>query len=341
NLEWAVVFLMLFARRLLTRPWGSVDYSLIVYATLASLVYATLEYEHINFVSRRIHLLSIIAAVVLNVWLLMEFVKNRNRDALVLGLSLIGVVALGINDLIRHSAPVDSTQWQTPFYLLQFGAPLMFVILTSYLISRYSAAQRNTAQAMQREQQARSQERDRIYQDLHDDVGAKLLTLVYRASGKEEAGIAREALADIRDIVAQRPTEEQKLRDALEPLFAECEDRCESAGLSHHINLVIPKDQSVSAVLTYHLKKIVRELLSNTLRHANADHVEIRCVCSSTELQLRFTDDGVGIAESAIPGRGLAGIRRRVLELGGACDMPNEASGFLCAIHLPLAPKDP
>ncbi|MEM8497674.1 MAG: hypothetical protein AAF542_06595, partial [Pseudomonadota bacterium] len=106
NLEWAVVFLMLFARRLLNRSWGSVDYSLVVYATLASLVYATLEYEHINFVSRRIHLLSIIAAVVLNIWLLTEFVKNRNRDALVLGLSLIGVVALGINDLIRHSAPV-------------------------------------------------------------------------------------------------------------------------------------------------------------------------------------------------------------------------------------------
>ena len=60
NLEWAAVFLMLFARRLLDRHWGFIDYSLIAYAALASLIYSTLDHDQINYVSRRIHLLSVV-----------------------------------------------------------------------------------------------------------------------------------------------------------------------------------------------------------------------------------------------------------------------------------------
>ena len=212
----------------------------------------------------------------------------------------------------------------------------MFVILTSYLISRYSSAQRETALAIQREQEARSQERDRIYQDLHDDVGAKLLSLVYRANNTEEADIAREALADIRDIVSQRPNEQSLLLVAIEPLFAECEDRCEAAGLAHDIKHSVPEDKSVSAELIYHLSKIVRELISNTLRHAHAERVQLSCQCTDHEIRLSYTDDGIGVEQSATPGRGLAGIRRRVLELNGECDMPGKHGGFRCEITLPL-----
>ncbi|MBL4661962.1 MAG: hypothetical protein JKY19_16510, partial [Alcanivoracaceae bacterium] len=47
------------------------------------------------------------------------------------------------------------------------------------------------------------QERSRIYANLHDDVGAKLLELIYSAKDDESKELAKEVLADIRQAVAK------------------------------------------------------------------------------------------------------------------------------------------
>ena len=59
-----------------------------------------------------------------------------------------------------------------------------------------------------------TEERERIYRDLHDDVGAKLLSLVYRAQRPEDADLARSALRDLREVVSCTGADRFSLEEA-------------------------------------------------------------------------------------------------------------------------------
>lgn len=66
---------------------------------------------------------------------------------------------------------------------------------------------------------------------------------------------------------------------------------------------------------------VLREALSNTMRHACAHTVTVRCMEHPSFYQLIVTDDGVGgvqaIGRGAAEGMGLASMRERIEALGG------------------------
>ena len=340
NLEWAAVFLTFFAHRLVgvVKPWF--ERGLVAFALIASAIYVSAGIEHINQVSRQVHLVTMGLMLYLTGWLFWRYFRRRSTDAVVLGACLVGVVVLGINDLVRHTVPIDSPNWQTRFYLLQFGAPVMFIVLASYLTGRYTRAMRQASQAELLAQQARVDERlherERIYQDLHDDVGAKLLTLVYNSKTEADAAIARSALADIRDIVAGAPLEAGSLSVALNEWHAEAESRCASANVLIDFQVNIEDDVNVSGELLYHLGKTFRELLSNALRHSGAAKLTVTASVVGEVLNVRFADDGQGLPEDIALGRGLAGIRRRVDALQGELQFRDATPGLVVELLLPL-----
>jgi two-component system, NarL family, sensor kinase len=67
------------------------------------------------------------------------------------------------------------------------------------------------------------------------------------------------------------------------------------------------------------LYRVAQEALSNALRHARADRIEVRLTAEPTQITLAITDDGVGFDVcQARDGRfGLVGMRERVRLLGG------------------------
>ena len=71
--------------------------------------------------------------------------------------------------------------------------------------------------------------------------------------------------------------------------------------------------------------RAMQEALSNAVRHAGADHVEVRLERGGEDAVLTVTDDGAGLpddAASRLRSRGgLAGIRERVTGLGGHFDI--------------------
>ena len=92
----------------------------------------------------------------------------------------------------------------TPVLAMLLGAwALAATIGLGVLLARRSAAAQVLAACEARlrvveaesREQAASQERERIYSDLHDDLGAKLLSLVYRAESPVQADLARLQLA--------------------------------------------------------------------------------------------------------------------------------------------------
>src|SRR5699024_9080848 len=78
-------------------------------------------------------------------------------------------------------------------------------------------------------------------------------------------------------------------------------------------------DIKLTDVVEDHLFRIIQELLSNVLRHSDADELEVFFKKSEDYYQLRFIDDGSGfdMEEKQNSGFGLRNIRERIAGLGG------------------------
>ncbi|TAJ80989.1 MAG: hypothetical protein EPO42_03395, partial [Gallionellaceae bacterium] len=78
-------------------------------------------------------------------------------------------------------------------------------------------------------------ERERIYRDLHDDVGAKLLGLAIsaqRSNQTQDADLARSALQDLRDVVSRSAHSASRLDNLLANMRAETAQRVQAAGVA-------------------------------------------------------------------------------------------------------------
>lgn len=181
-------------------------------------------------------------------------------------------------------------------------------------------------------------ERQRIYQDLHDDLGAKLLTLIHRAPDAASADVARSALQDLRDVVSRTRGEPGSLLDSLGEIESEARQRLEASGglllWEQEEGIADPRLDHAQALQLY---RIVREAISNALRHAQARHVRIRVRQRGATLYLDVTDDGPGLAAEAGRGQGLASMRQRAGELGGAIDWTaGSVGGTKVVLQFPL-----
>ncbi len=168
-----------------------------------------------------------------------------------------------------------------------------------------------------------SAERERIYSDLHDDVGAKLLDLIYRAENPENAALARSALKDLRDVVSRARGEPASLLEALSEMEVEARTRLEAADI--FLNWRQDDDiveRRLDAAQHLHLFRIVREAISNVIRHAHAHALSVRLAVVAQILRIEIKDDGVGMhADAQInlegEGRGKSNMRKRADELAG------------------------
>ena len=74
----------------------------------------------------------------------------------------------------------------------------------------------------------------------------------------------------------------------------------------------------------------------NVVKHAHARRCLIE-LSADEHLRVRVTDDGVGVSPEARSGVGLASMRERAGELGGACAIESVAPhGTRVVAHLPL-----
>ena len=81
---------------------------------------------------------------------------------------------------------------------------------------------------------------------------------------------------------------------------------------------------------------MVREGLTNVVRHAGATCCRVKGAVGDSHLVLEVVDDGVG---GARPGRGvgLRSMRDRAREIGGRIEVDSTCGGTTVTISLPLA----
>lgn len=164
------------------------------------------------------------------------------------------------------------------------------------------------------------EERRRVARDLHDDVGARLLTLVYAADTEEQADLARDTLQELRDVIRNLEHSDYALVALLGELQRETLRRCEA----HAVQLQwLQQDEIYNYPLAArqhsNLQRMMREVISNTLRHSDADQLQVEISEHDQHLTLRVNNNTQQKAAITAfnPGRGMRNIRSRAEELGG------------------------
>jgi DNA-binding response OmpR family regulator len=164
-------------------------------------------------------------------------------------------------------------------------------------------------------------ERERIVRDLHDDVGARLLTLIHRSETQEYEEVARAALQNLRETIYSLGTSSGSvdLADAISAWQSEAEQRMDAANISLHWQ----QNGSASGLELSHrqrinIGRILREALSNSIRHAQPANIKVEVVNENNSLVVLVSDDG-GASDPGEwkAGTGLTNMRRRAKELDG------------------------
>ena len=249
---------------------------------------------------------------------------------------------------------------------LEFGAAaarVVFLIAAAALGDSigsrraYVRAIEEKADRLEREQdnerrRATAEEQARIARELHDVIAHALSVIAVQAGAADDAfdrdpararepiravaTAARAALADLRHVLGnlKEPAEYQP-QAGLEQLDALIE-RVRATGLP--VSLEIEgAPRPVPAAVGLSAYRIVQEALTNSLKHAAAEHIRVR-LRYDRMLELEVRDDGRGCdGSSPAHGNGITGMRERVALLGGTLAAGTLAGGgFRVVATLPI-----
>ena len=129
-------------------------------------------------------------------------------------------------------------------------------------------------------------------------------------------------------------TNVSSLKD-LEELVRENFDGTEVRVIASTINRV--DHENISTEVKFHLERIVKELVSNIVKHARASAVTFNMTLRQTHLELLLHDDGRGYDVSKQSNRGLKNIEERVATLNGKMTVVSSSStGTLVELKIPL-----
>ena len=218
------------------------------------------------------------------------------------------------------------------------------------------AVQKAENQSLVKEEAIIEKERKRIARDLHDTVSQELFAAHMILSGVSQqalkldrekmqtqlqsvAAILETAQKDLRVLLLHlRPVEleEKSLVEGIQILLKELEDKSD---------LKVSLKQNVSKLpkkIEEHIFRILQELISNTLRHAQASCLDVYLYQTDVEVQLKVVDNGIGFQLGSLDdlSYGLRNIKERVEDMAGTVQLLTAPKqGLAVDIRIPLLDK--
>jgi signal transduction histidine kinase len=186
-------------------------------------------------------------------------------------------------------------------------------------------------------ERGRSEERARIAQDLHDDIGARLLTLMYKAPNQEMEDYVRHTLQDLKTLTRGLAANSHSLALASAEWKTDIAHRLDAVRCALVWDASFDQDVTLTMVQWSSLTRILRELVSNVIAHSHATEVHIQCRLERGEFRIAMSDDGCGrLPEKWAHGLGLGGIRKRVKLMGGKVAWRElSPTGIACNVIIP------
>ena len=285
--------------------------------------------------------------------------KNRRVDFWPMGLTAGGMSVVVLLELAVQYGWLSMQSVQP----LNFALPLLLLGIGSRLLQMFGralqAAEINRAQleirvreataeiesnfaqmSALRVEQVTEKERKRIAADLHDDLGAKLLTIVHTSDSERISTLAREALEEMRLSVRGLTGKPVQLADALADWRAEVVSRLGQANIE--VDWRNPPDdlqQKLSARVLVQTTRILREAVSNIIKHSGASHCKVRTSVDGVHFGLLVQDNGNGIPMELDGkldrGHGMASMKHRAKQLSGQC-LVESGPGYGTVIRLTI-----
>ncbi len=235
-----------------------------------------------------------------------------------------GAIALGS----RHG-DASAAQAQA---IVERLAPLVVSWVMERDASRRSALVRQLALRMFA---AIDEERAKIARDLHDDQAQLIAAAKIALDGRREA--ARAIFNQVEEELRRKTRElrpaalgNASLDEAIEHEF----ERLNRAGVAARL-IDGGAAEKISRPVQQLCFQVVRETLSNVIRHAHAKSVEITLERIDAAARVSVSDDGSGIGAEQSEGVGLAGVRERLELMGGSLTVDSRAGRTRVVAEIP------
>ncbi len=368
-LDWWIVALAGFIHRYLGLARPRLERVLIAVTVLGMVVTACVPNPlWRGHCYRFFHVFTLAAACYLALLVLRAWYQQRTWDRGLLA-GMMGVLLLfGCHDWLLsvpdrwYPRVLMLTVYGRSFYFMHYAAPLIFFFLAWHLTRRFvralSASETLNAELEARVDQARAEldrsydsrrqlelkqtaaeARERVFRDIHDDLGAKLLSLSIGAESPAQADLARSAMRDLREVIYHTGRGPLSLLERLADWRDEITQRTSAAGLQLDWQQAedLP-DVELDGAAALHLGRILRESVTNLLRHAQARRAEVCIAVDQSNLSVSVSDDGCGSASNRPrEGNGMRSLRSRAAALGGEISWHFGSQGTVVRLRVPRA----
>lgn len=249
----------------------------------------------------------------------------------------------------RLEMSIQLPVWNQPWFWLLVAVAGASVLFAAW---RYLGSLR-----LEREH-ALQQERSRIAQDLHDNIGANLAQIGLLTEQVEQAmdnpeemraqldrifNVSHATAKELDAVVWAVDPANDNLEEFARYVHGYAEDFLGMAGIRcHFTSTAALPDLHVSAGLRHHLLMVVKEALHNVVGHASATVVSLSIGIDDHHIRLEIADDGRGLPSpnAMRAGNGLQNMRARAAEMGGACEFssPTSGTGTSVSLRVPVRP---
>lgn len=261
---------------------------------------------------------------------------------------------LGLHDGI--CIPVDGDEGRT--WLILVGLPMLgwgFLHLADVIcleIAQGMAWQTASANTLN---SALFRLRRTVASDLHDSVahslaGAKFLLVALRskigadAEAAKEIDVIKDAL-DAEHLHVRRLIEQLRETDAdvgVRNLIEDLDAVAQALGVRWQIQAELNQSDyriQVPVWLSMEIQQILREAISNGVRHGKASHIAVKCVRRLDTIEIEVTDNGSGFANPQAPALPRS-ISERLGELGGSLEVDSRPGSTTLRMSVPAAAGD-
>ena len=199
------------------------------------------------------------------------------------------------------------------------------------------------------------EERQRLAWELHDSVsqslhGIQLAARMARERLEQDTARVAEPIDYVMELADAGQAEMRALILELRP------DSLETEGLATKLDAhvkavrarngitgetVVSEEPAAPIEVKQALYRIAQEALRNTVRHASAQHVDVRLEAPRGAVVMEIADDGVGFDPNGpFPGHlGLRSMRERALAVGGSLEViSSRGQGTRIVVRVPSAP---
>ncbi|ANH79971.1 hypothetical protein A8C56_02360 [Niabella ginsenosidivorans] len=284
-----------------------------------------------------------------------EIIGNTLNLQLEAGRHKIKVRAVDINKQVSNSELTLIFDREIPYYKRWWFIFLVATLLSGLILFLFYKVKIIKQKRNYEQQQKIENERNRITEDLHDDIGSSLSSLrVYSdVAGKlieKDAEKARYLLdqisantsrimEDIGDIIWSLRPDKHNLFSIDSRIKNFVSEVLGNKEIDYSINIEPGVNETIQHITARkNVVLIVKEAINNVVKYSNASHVTVHLYIKDGALAIEITDNGKGFNEKEVKtGNGLRNMKKRTNELNGSFTLFSKpGNGTRLLVKLPV-----